>query len=80
MMADIWNVRTWSVSANASGVTSLGVAMAAAVGVGAFKNLSEASSAVLPVNYSEPNTELTDIYNSGYDTFIKLYPKVKELF
>ncbi|MDR0819266.1 MAG: hypothetical protein LBN43_06820, partial [Oscillospiraceae bacterium] len=75
MMADIWNVRTWSVSANASSVTSLGVAMAAAVGVGAFKNLSEASSAVLPVNYSEPNTELTDIYNSGYDTFIKLYPK-----
>jgi xylulokinase len=80
IMADIWNVRTWSVSAKASSVTSLGVAKAAAVGAGVFKNLREASSIVTPVSQSVPNPALAEVYNSRYDTFVKLYKNVKELF
>ncbi|MDR2530940.1 MAG: xylulokinase, partial [Oscillospiraceae bacterium] len=80
MMADIWGVRTWSVTAKASSVGSIGVAMAAAVGAGVYRNLAEAGSAVKLGAKSEPNAAVEPAYASQYHTFTELYRSVKALY
>lgn len=80
MMADIFNVPTWTVSAKASSVTSRGVALAAAVGVGVYKNLSEAGACFSPVEQSEPRAEFLDLYNEQFRTFVELYCRINDLY
>ncbi len=80
ILADIWGANVWTTSVQASLVTSLGVAMAAGVGVGAYKSLREAASDVTLLKSTQPNRENTEIYEKLYSKFIKLYPQLKSLY
>jgi xylulokinase len=80
ILADIWGVPVWTTSVLSSSVTSLGVAMAAGVGIGAYKNLEEAASAVSLLEETVPISGNAQVYDSLYDTFQKLYPSVKDLY
>ncbi len=55
ILADIMGVNVFTTSAQASSVTSLGVAMAAGVGVGAYKSLAEAASFISLLEKTSPN-------------------------
>lgn len=80
MMADIFNVRTWSVTTIPSGVTSRGVALAAAVGAGVYESLSQAGTALSPAEESKPRTEFIELYNDRFQMFTGLYHRVKDLY
>jgi len=80
VMADVWNVRTWAASAKASALTSRGIALAAAVGVGVYKNLSEVSATLFPAGQSEPREDYTKVYNERYYSFTELYKRIKDLY
>lgn len=80
ILADIWGVNVWTTSVKASSVTSLGVAMAASVGVGAYKNLAEASAAITLMEKTAPIPENGQLYDKLYDTFLQLYPRVRALY
>jgi len=80
MMADIFNVPTWTVSSRTSSVTSRGVALAAAVGVGVYKDLGQAGAAFSPVEWSEPRPEFSKLYDDLYKTFVELYCRINDLY
>ena len=80
ILADIWGLNIRTTSVRASSVTSLGVAMAAGVGVGAYKSLSEAAASIALLEKIEPRCEHAETYNKLYNAFTKLYPRVKDLY
>jgi len=80
VLADIWGANVWTTSVQASLVTSLGVAMAAGVGIGAYKSLREAASDVSLLTCTQPDRENTEIYEKLYRIFFKLYPQIKSLY
>ncbi len=60
---------------------SLGGAMLAAVGCGAYSSVEEACDAIVRVvEVVEPCDELVSKYNEKYETFKKLYPTLKNIF
>jgi xylulokinase len=80
ILADICGANVWTTDARTDSVTSLGVALAAAVCTGAYKNLDEAAATVGVAEKTEARGENADVYNKLYDTYIKLYPQVKSLY
>ncbi len=60
--------------------STLGAALLAGVGVGAYKNFEEATTKTVAVKrYHEPNPALKAVYDDGYDTYLKLYENLKDL-
>jgi len=60
--------------------TPLGAAILAGIGVGVYRNESDALAHVRkPGVYYEPNAELAPLYNKGYETFKMLYPALRDV-
>ena len=60
--------------------TTLGAAILAGVGTGVYKNFVEAAVRTVSVKKTyEPDPALKSVYDSGYDTYRKLYPALEEL-
>jgi len=60
--------------------TTLGAAILAGVGTGVYKSFREAAERTVSVKKSyTPNPETKAVYDSGYDTYRKLYPALEEL-
>ncbi|MBQ6908698.1 MAG: hypothetical protein IJQ29_01150, partial [Synergistaceae bacterium] len=59
-----------------------GAALLAGVGVGAFKDVYEASSKVEKSVYKEftPNHAHDEIYSKRYGTYLSMYPALKDIF
>ena len=65
---------------NSDSITSLGVALAAAVGAGMYKTLDDAAASVATVSRITPDQQNRAVYDAMYDKFLRLYPRVKDLF
>ena len=61
-------------------ITSLGVALAAAVGAGIFKTLDEAAQSVAAEGRITPDASRRPAYDAMYAKFLRLYPQIKDLF
>ena len=60
--------------------TTLGAAILAGVGTGVYQSFEEAAARTVSVKKTyTPNTELKAVYDSGYETYRKLYPALEEL-
>ena len=60
--------------------TTLGAAILAGVGTGVYQSFEEAAVRTVSVKKTyTPNTELKAVYDSGYETYRKLYPALEEL-
>ncbi|HEX5322193.1 MAG TPA: FGGY family carbohydrate kinase, partial [Capsulimonadaceae bacterium] len=64
----------------ASSATSLGAAMAAGVGVGAYTSISEAARRMKIQGHVTPNPKLVAAYAPRYAFFQSLYPALKDRF
>lgn len=80
ILADICEVNVWTTKAGSGSVTSLGVALAAAVGAGAYRSLDEAAASVALAEKTVPRPELFDRYGALFETYLRLYPQVKTLY
>lgn len=60
----------------------VGAALLAGVGAGIFKDAAEASEHVEKKVYKkiESSNEYKDVYEKGYQIYIRLYPRIKELY
>jgi len=60
---------------------ALGGAILAAVGDGCYKNVEEACSRIVRYDgYVDPDEEIVEDYNRGYEFYSKLYPHIKDLY
>ncbi len=60
--------------------TTLGAAILAGVGTGVYQNFGEAAERTVSVKKTyTPNAEMKAVYDSGYETYRKLYPALEEL-
>ncbi len=60
--------------------TALGAAMLAGVGVGIYKNLTEAAQRVKkPGKNFDPNIKLTSIYSELFEIYREIYPSLKHV-
>jgi xylulokinase len=60
--------------------TALGAAMLAGVGVGVYKNLSEAIQRVhKPGNLFEPNIKLVSFYTELFEIYREIYPALHRI-
>jgi xylulokinase len=60
--------------------TALGAAMLAGVGVGIYKNLTEAAQRVKkPGKIFDPNKKLTSIYSEFFEIYREIYPALKQV-
>jgi xylulokinase len=80
IIADICKTNVWTTKAGTASVTSLGVALAAAVGVGAYKTLDDASAAVGLAGKTIPQTKNFPVYDTLFDKYLRLYPQIKMLY
>ena len=80
ILSDICHTGIYGTDAYSSSITSLGVALAAAVGIGAYKNLDEASAEITVSRKNGYREEFRPLYDDLFDQYMKLYPLVKPLF
>ncbi len=60
--------------------TALGAAMLAGVGIGVYKNLTEAAQRVKkPGKVFDPNKKLTPIYSELFEIYREIYPALKQV-
>jgi xylulokinase len=60
--------------------TTLGAAILAGVGTGVYQSFGEAAERTVSVKKTYmPNAEMKAVYDSGYETYRKLYPALEEL-
>ena len=60
--------------------TTLGAAILAGVGTGVYQSFEDAAARTVSVKKTyEPNPVLKHVYDSGYETYRKLYPALEEL-
>ena len=79
MQADVLGVPV--VTVGPSGGAPYGAATLAAVGFGDFASVPEACQAwINPLNRLEPNPEPNEAYETAYERYRKLYPRLKEHF
>ncbi|MCH7688480.1 MAG: xylulokinase [Planctomycetes bacterium] len=79
MQADIYGRKV--VTINAEEGPAYGVALLAAAGTGAYKNISEACAATIStVSQTAPNAKSKRIYNTVYPMYGKLYRSLKDDF
>ena len=79
IIADICGVNL-ETGEDSDSITSLGVALAAAVGVGMFRTIDDAAQIVASAGRVTPDAANRDAYDAMYDKFIRLYPSVKHLY
>ncbi len=76
LQADIYGVKTATI--NASEGPAFGVALLAAVGTGAYKNVVEACDATIKVTDSwQPETKTKKVYDAAYPLYAQLYRSLK---
>jgi autoinducer 2 (AI-2) kinase len=80
ILADVCGTGILLTSSQANSATSLGVALAAATGIGVYASLDEAAAAISITETIGANHETFSIYQRLFDTFLRLYPQVKCLF
>ena len=80
IIADICDIRLQTVKGTSDGITSLGAAFAAGVAVGAYKSLAETASLILPDKEILPDETNRSLYDGMYNSFIKLYPNIKDIY
>jgi xylulokinase len=80
ILADILGVEIRITDVHADSITSLGVALAAGVGAGVYKNLDEAASIVKIVDTTVPLKENAAVYERLYNIYRQLYPQIKSLY
>lgn len=69
------------VTVKAKEVASLGAAILAGVGVGLFNSIEEASRKMVSIKERiNPNPENMKVYQEGYDSYLKLYENLKNMF
>lgn len=79
MAANILNVKV-EIAKNEEG-PALGGAILAAVGCGEFENVEQAVSKIVKVVETiEPEKELVEKYEKGYQKFRKIYPALRPVF
>lgn len=79
MIANILNIKVDTLASEEG--PALGGAMLAAVANGEYADVSQAADAIVKVvDTVEPDAQLTKLYEERYQTFRKIYPRVKELF
>ena len=79
MQADIYGRKV--VTINAEEGPAYGVALLAAAGTGAYKNISEACAATIStVSQTAPNAKSKRIYHTVYPMYGKLYRSLKDDF
>jgi xylulokinase len=80
ILADIFGADIRIPGTRADSVTSLGVALAAAVNAGVYNSLDEAASVVGAAGRIEPIKEHTAVYDKLFHTYVRLYQQVKSLY
>lgn len=79
MIADVLNTKVVKLETDAG--PAYGAAILAAVGAGSFKSTAEACDLLIKTTESfAPNPTNVQKYNNKYESFSKLYPKLKDLF
>lgn len=79
MIANILNIKVDTLASEEG--PALGGAMLAAVANGEYADVSQAADAIVKVvDTVEPDAQLAKLYEERYQTFRKIYPRVKELF
>ena len=79
LQADVYG--TTCVTINAEEGPAYGVALLAAVGTGAFKDVPEACRATIKITRTiKPVARMKRLYARYYDQYVKLYPALKERF
>ena len=79
IIANVMNIKL-EIQENDEG-PALGGAMLAAVGCGEYANVQEAADKLVKVKeIIEPEPELVEKYNKGYERFKKLYPMIKDFY
>jgi len=69
------------VTINVSEGAALGVAILAAVGVGDYKSVPDATKAIIKVNEnSTPHKKTAELYAKQYEKYARLYPLLKDTF
>ena len=80
IIADLCQVRLQEVSTFSDSATSLGAAAAAGVGIGLFRDLSEAASKITVSGSTEVQPALSAIYERTKRRYELLYPSLREAF
>ena len=79
IVANIMNVKVDTVEVEEG--PAYGGAILAAVANGAFANVEEATSKIVRIKETtEPETELVEKYQKGYDKFVEIYPALKDFY
>lgn len=79
-IADICQVELQLFAGAGEGVTSLGAALAAAVGAGVYRDFAEASRNLPIGRVIVPEQTHADVYDRNFETYSALYPRLKDLF
>jgi xylulokinase len=80
ILANVCGTNILLVNSQANSATSLGVALAAATGVGMYNSLDEAAAAIDITGTIGVNHDTFLVYQRLFDTFLHLYPQIKCLF
>lgn len=79
ILADLFSVPVQTITAKEG--PALGAALLAGVGAGVYESVLGACSRVIHIqDCTQPQKENTDIYQSYYELYRKLYPAVKGLY
>lgn len=80
IIADVCDIELETLCVGNDSLTSLGAAFAAGTGIGIYHDLNEAIRCLETRTILQPNREHAERYQSGFETYIELYPHVKTLF
>ena len=80
IIADVAEVSLADITASAESGTSLGAAVAAGVGIGAFKDVASAASKIGIRSRTSPNKENAEVHKQAFTTYKKLYKQLQPLF
>jgi len=80
MIADILQVRLLSLDVKAANATSIGVALAVAVGIGCYNSLHDAVGNMVRRESNIPDSTHSEIYEKNYSIYKSLYLNLKDIF
>ncbi|MDR1419587.1 MAG: hypothetical protein LBI86_04380 [Treponema sp.] len=80
IIADICGADVLTMEGKADSITSLGVALAAAVGIGAYKTIDDAALVMKPAEKIPCRREYAAVYDGLYEKYLSLYSRVKDLY
>lgn len=80
IIADVAEVSLADITASAESGTSLGAAVAAGVGIGAFKDVASAAAKIGIRSRTSPNKENAEVHRQAFTRYKKLYKQLQPLF